>query len=108
MKPGAKDGILAPKLAKTLVPAEVEHLEDGSELSQCRLSERDFSAAQADGVLWDGVLLRRVNFTQAKLTHLRLFDCRLEGCEASGAGWEKVRMRRVEVVGCRFSGADLA
>lgn len=97
--------IRLPKLPKPLIGGDLGKLTDRGEYTAVGLSYCNFTAQSARDILFEQVQLHRVNFTQTNLNILRFFDVRADVCDFSGASWEKPRLRRVELIGCRLLGA---
>lgn len=107
MKSILKHGLKTPDLPKHLTQPDTFSLESEEYYSQLLLANLDATEAQASHVTFEQVSFRQVTFTGSRLVSSRLSDCRLERCDLSIADWEKLRLKRIEFLGCRLIGAKL-
>jgi len=107
MKPSTKHGIQTPRLPKNLNAETITALDDHAEYFAASISGSEFAKQIAASVIFEQVLLRRVNFTQSRLPKLRLLDVQLDACDLTGAIWEQARLQRVIFNDCRLMGTQL-
>ena len=107
MKPITKHGIQAPRLPRNLKAETITALDDHAEYFSASISGGELAKQIAASVLFEQVLLRRMNFAQSRLPKLRLHDVQLENCDLTGAVWEYARLQRVAFHACRLTGAQL-
>ena len=107
MKPSTKHGIQTPRLPKNLNAETITALDDHAEYFAASISGSEFAKQIAASVIFEQVLLRRVNFTQSCLPKLRLLDVQLDACDLSGVDGEHARLQRVAFHGCRLVGVQL-
>lgn len=107
MKQLSRHGILPPQISKNLPLTPWESLETQSPVVQALVEGSDLTGLNAPSRVFEEVVFRRVLFTGAQMPSVRILNGRLERCDASGADWEKSRLRKVEFLACRLLGMGL-
>ncbi len=107
MKPVTKHGIQTPRLPKNLNSETITALVDHAEYFSASISSGELVKQAAASVIFEHVLLRRMNFTQSRLSKLRLLDVQLENCDLTGASWEDAHLQRIVFNSCRLMGVQL-
>ncbi len=107
MKSITQQGIRAPRLPKNLSTQTLTTLDDHAEYIAASISNGEWAKQTAAAVLFEQVLLRRINLTQSRLPKLHLLDVQLEACDLSGVDGEQARLQRVAFHDCRLVGAQL-
>ncbi len=106
MRP-TKKSIRPPVLPKQLTVARPSSL-DGVELEQCRLDTCALSRQAGERVRFDGVHVVGGALSETKLAQLTWLDVVCERCDLSMIDWPRAKLTRVELRGCRVTGARLA
>lgn len=108
-KPGQSSQMPQPPEFTTPLPSGltvVEQLEDGAAHTRQRWADLALDGQSADDLSLDQILLRSVSMRETRLTIAQLIDCRAENCDLAGLALQKPYLRRVELAGCRLSGAQ--
>ena len=101
-------GLQPPQLPGVLPPAPAPVvLEDHASYSGVTLLDADLSGAQANDILLNQTVCRRVRFTQVELSLAQFTDVQFDTCDLAGANLAKAQVRRVAFLGCRLMGAAL-
>jgi uncharacterized protein YjbI with pentapeptide repeats len=108
-KAQTRAGLLPPQWPKldSVETLPGEQLASGEQYLGLALTGGKYAGQAAQRVLFEQVLLKRVDLSRTRLPGVQWNDARLEGCDLSGVDWEKARLRRVEFIGCRLVGARL-
>ena len=106
MAPPAK-ALRAPVLPKHLEPRVITELAAEDAIEQCRLDGCALAEAVAPRVRFDGVRIVGGTLGASKLTELGWIDVACERCDFSMIVWPGARLTRVELRGCRMTGAKL-
>ncbi len=111
MTMATNSGVQGPRLPKDMERTQLEMIAEQTEISRVLLANCDFSdlhGINKPGVVFDQVHCWHGVFFQARLAGMHLSDCLLERCDFSAVEWEKACLRRVEFLGCRLLGTNLA
>ena len=101
-----KKPLRAPILAKAL-EARVLTSIDGAELDQCCLEACTLSDQVGENVRFDGVKIVGGTLSGTKVTHVSWLDVLCERSDLSMFEWSSTSLMRVEIRGCRMTGAKL-
>jgi uncharacterized protein YjbI with pentapeptide repeats len=107
MRPPAK-ALRAPVLPNHLEPRVVATLEAHDSIEQCRVDGCALAQVVAERVRFDGVRLVSGTLAASELKQLGWLDVACERCDLSMIVWPGAKLTRVEVRGCRMTGAKLA
>lgn len=97
----------APVLPGQLNPRVLGALADGDSIEHCRLDGCSLAEVAATQVRFDAVRLAGGTLGASALGHLRWLDVACERCDLSMIVWPAAKLTRVEVRGCRMTGAKL-
>jgi uncharacterized protein YjbI with pentapeptide repeats len=98
--------IRPPILSNELDTAIIERL-DGLELDQCRVERCALAKETGERVHFDGVQVVAAVLTESKLHFVSWIDVLCERCDLSIIDWPKAKLTRVELRGCRVTGAKV-
>src|SRR4051794_5681973 len=101
-----KKPLRAPILAKALEPRALTSI-DGAELDQCCVEACTLSDQVGENVRFDGVKIVGGTLSGTKITHINWLDVLCDRSDLSMIEWLGIMMMRVEVRGCRMTGAKL-
>jgi uncharacterized protein YjbI with pentapeptide repeats len=102
--PPTKKALRAPMLPKELEPSTLESL-DGAELENVRLDDPSLSDQTGEHVRFDAVKVTGGALRGTRLVHLSWLDVLCERCDLSMIEWTQPKLVRVELRGCRMTGA---
>jgi len=104
--PNNRSTIRAPILPKDLEAAIISELDD-VDIDRCRLERCACSGRRGERVRFDAVHAVGAELEETRLTDVRWLDVLCERCNLSMIDWPKAVLTRVELRGCRVSGATL-
>ena len=79
-------------------------LEDGAAYTRILLDNVDLSGQDAEDVLLEQAVCRRVYLNETSLRGSQCIDVRFDACALLNAGWEKMHFQRVEYLSSRLTG----
>jgi uncharacterized protein YjbI with pentapeptide repeats len=106
MRPPSK-ALKPPVLPRHLEARTLTTLDGLDALEQCRLDACSLAEQRADHLRFDGVMIVGGSLSATRLGQLSWLDVACERCDLSMIAWPGARLTRVEVRGCRATGASL-
>jgi uncharacterized protein YjbI with pentapeptide repeats len=106
MPPPVK-ALRAPVLPKHLDPRVITALAASDAIEQCRIDGCALGEIAAPRVRFDAVRIVGGTLAASKLAELAWIDVACERCDLSMIVWPGAKLTRVEVRGCRMTGAKL-
>lgn len=82
-------------------------LEDGAAFTRMLVDHADASGQEAEDVLFEQTVCRRVHLDDVALKGSQCLDVRFDACSLLNADWEKMHCQRVEFLSSRLTGLRL-
>jgi uncharacterized protein YjbI with pentapeptide repeats len=103
----SKQSIQTPRIPKHLETGELYALDSQADVYGLMLTGSDVAGQSAQGLVFEEVKLKRVNFRETRLDRVRVMDAEIGGSDFSGAVWDHARLTRVAFNNCRLIGLQL-